>query len=214
MSLFLDHLFLITEPKAVVGDRLLELGFKEGPSNVHPGQGTANRRFFFEGFVLELLYINDNQEAAKGAGHKLRILERSFSCDASPFGLVVRATDTASASGFPNWQYFPDYFKADMSFNVGSNSELLAEPACICMPFSLPAKSAVPESYANLGWRFSGAEINTPVVTPSTPLKHFADIEGVRVHYGKPHHMHLKFNNIAENQLVNLTPDLPLSLAW
>jgi hypothetical protein len=41
----LDHVFILVEPKAEVADRLLASGFQEGPSNTHPGQGTANRRF-------------------------------------------------------------------------------------------------------------------------------------------------------------------------
>jgi hypothetical protein len=33
----------------------------EGTPNIHPGQGTANRRFFFRNAMLELLWVNDEQ---------------------------------------------------------------------------------------------------------------------------------------------------------
>jgi hypothetical protein len=36
-------------------ERIAAFGLCEGPSNVHPGQGTANRRFFFRNAMLELL---------------------------------------------------------------------------------------------------------------------------------------------------------------
>ncbi|MEO0377835.1 MAG: hypothetical protein AAF329_25215 [Cyanobacteria bacterium P01_A01_bin.17] len=41
MTITMDHVFILVEPEAKVGDRLLEHGFREGPSNTHPGQGTA-----------------------------------------------------------------------------------------------------------------------------------------------------------------------------
>ena len=46
MSLELDHVFVNTAPGAPEADQLLSFGLVEGSSNVHPGQGTANRRFF------------------------------------------------------------------------------------------------------------------------------------------------------------------------
>lgn len=36
MTLELDHVFILVEPEAGVADRLLEQGFREGPSNTHP----------------------------------------------------------------------------------------------------------------------------------------------------------------------------------
>ena len=42
---------------------LTRLGLIEGLPNVHPGQGTANRRFFFENAMLELLWVEHPGEA-------------------------------------------------------------------------------------------------------------------------------------------------------
>ena len=47
MSFELDHVFLWTALDVPEADLLVDFGLTEGPSNVHPGQGTANRRFFF-----------------------------------------------------------------------------------------------------------------------------------------------------------------------
>ena len=41
----LDHIFVFTSAGAPEAESLIELGFEEGPGNVHPGQGTSNRRF-------------------------------------------------------------------------------------------------------------------------------------------------------------------------
>jgi hypothetical protein len=45
------------------GNALIELGLEEGPRNVHPGQGTSNRRFFFEQNFLEFLWVHNEAEA-------------------------------------------------------------------------------------------------------------------------------------------------------
>jgi hypothetical protein len=59
----LDHAFIACAAGATEGNALVRLGFVEGSSNTHPGQGTANRRFFFENFMLELLWVSDPAEA-------------------------------------------------------------------------------------------------------------------------------------------------------
>ncbi len=51
----LDHLFLCCSEGAPEAATLVRRGPTEGSSNTHPGQGTANRRFFFS-FPLTLRY--------------------------------------------------------------------------------------------------------------------------------------------------------------
>ncbi|MBE9137293.1 VOC family protein [Nodosilinea sp. LEGE 07088] len=80
MNLELDHVFILVEPAAQVADRLLEQGFREGPRNTHPGQGTANRRFYFistpstdtEG-VLELASQADRLSMRSRQDHLMEI---------------------------------------------------------------------------------------------------------------------------------------------
>lgn len=58
-SFELDHVFIWTAAGAPEADLLRDFGLTEGPPNVHPGQGTANRRFFFHNAMLELLWVHD-----------------------------------------------------------------------------------------------------------------------------------------------------------
>ncbi|MFP4441235.1 MAG: hypothetical protein ACLFVO_28720 [Chloroflexaceae bacterium] len=51
----LDHLFVTLPPEAPGIELVLALGLREGTRNVHPGQGTANRRIFFRNAMLEFL---------------------------------------------------------------------------------------------------------------------------------------------------------------
>jgi len=214
MPLSLDHIFIITEPGAAVAKRFSELGFTEGNANVHPGQGTSNRRFFLDGFTIELLYVSDVDEAANGAGRGLGILTRFRDFEASPFGIVVRVSEAETIPVFPNCQYFPDYFDGKMCFYVGDNFDQLKEPLCICMPPLLPKPSGVPVEYANPGWQLTALEISVPVKKPSKALKHFAAMDRVRIEFGQPHKMTMKFNNGVAGRLEDLTPDLPLILEW
>jgi hypothetical protein len=50
----LDHLFVCTAPGAPEAEKLVQVGFHEGPQNQHPGQGTACRRFSFANARIEL----------------------------------------------------------------------------------------------------------------------------------------------------------------
>jgi len=63
MALQCDHLFICTCVDASAAEWLAAFGLKEGEPNVHPGQGTACRRFFFRKAYLELLWVRDPREA-------------------------------------------------------------------------------------------------------------------------------------------------------
>ena len=65
MTLEVDHAFIACSSGAPEGDALVRLGLVEGSRNTHLGQGTANRRFFFENFMLELLWVANPAEATK-----------------------------------------------------------------------------------------------------------------------------------------------------
>jgi Glyoxalase-like domain len=67
-----DHAFIACSPGAPEAGALLRLGFIEGQGNTHPGQGTANRRFFFENFMLELLWVADRRICALTCGPTCR----------------------------------------------------------------------------------------------------------------------------------------------
>lgn len=199
MSIALDHIFILTGPEASAADSLVELGLVEGNANVHPGQGTANRRFFLPDFTIEFLYINDADEAAHGAGKGLGLLSRSLDSSASPFGIVVRVQSADSIPDFPNWQYQPDYFNDDICFHVGENSNHLEEPLCICMPPALAKRATIASEYENPDWHLVKASIDTPVKKPSVVLRQFEAMDRVSINHCKPHRLELRFNNTASN---------------
>ena len=213
MTIELDHFFILTEQGAPYADLLRGIGLTEGPRNDHPGQGTANRRFFFSNTGLELLYVRDASEAANGRGSRLRIVERAVDDKASPFGLIVRATTESTDVPFPGWRYCPEYFRADQCFHVSENSDLHEEPLCICMPLNMP----LPEDQlrlANPQMTVTELRLSVPVLRPTRTLEAIADCERISLRLNEPHRLEIVFNEQREGKTKDMTPELPLVMRW
>lgn len=136
MALFLDHAFITCSVGAPEAEVLIERGFVEGSPNVHPGQGTANRRFFFANFMLELLWVADPLEAAADAVCHTRLWElwSHRNEGASRFGIVYGgepAQDTELP--FTTQSYHPAYLPPPMSIEVVQGLTMV-EPALFWIP--------------------------------------------------------------------------------
>ena len=209
----LDHFFILTEIFAPEAELLTEFGLVEGTANDHPGQGTANRRFFFSNTALELLYVRDTDEANKGPGRRLRIPERASVRTASPLGLVVSCDRDSDEPAFPGWRYQPMYFDAGVSFLVGENSDCLEEPLCICMPSNPPSGSPQQRSAAPFN-EVTELRLHVPVDKPSSVLQAIAEIENIRVQANSPHCLEITFGRNAEGKQRDFRPRLPLKICW
>lgn len=58
----IDHIFIFVRSKTDANE-LIDFGITEGSGRVHQGIGTENRRFFFENFYLEILWVENESEA-------------------------------------------------------------------------------------------------------------------------------------------------------
>jgi hypothetical protein len=118
----LDHIFIVCDRGAPGAEALLRLGLREGSSNTHPGQGTACRRFFFANAYLELLWIEDEEEAGREPVKRTRLLDRWAlrRAGACPFGVVVRPTvdEIYTVPRFPTWRYTPSYLPEGLAIDV------------------------------------------------------------------------------------------------
>ena len=107
----IDHIFICSKYKGPEGDMLVDFGLVEGSSNTHPGQGTANRRFFFHNVMLELLWIEDLTEAQSPLTKTMRLYERCIEATEKvcPFGIDFRPTkEQQEAAPFTAWDYQSD----------------------------------------------------------------------------------------------------------
>jgi Glyoxalase-like domain len=158
MTISLDHVFICTAVNAPEAEALLAFGLIEGSSNVHPGQGTANRRFFFEGGFIELLWVANPLEAQSELTAPTRLWDR---CSGSathqntrqtdqniqnsqicPFGIGFSAIGEAAAPPpFESWAYHPRYLPADKSILFAKGTPL-SEPELFYLSWPNPQTSS------------------------------------------------------------------------
>ena len=203
----LDHLFVCTAPGAPEADRLIELGFAEGPPNTHPGQGTANRRFFFANAMLEFLWVENEEEARSPLTAPTLLWERcTRRTEVSPFGIIVRPSDPEQPEPpFPAWDYRPVYLPAPLCLHIAEAG--LDEPMWVHM------------SFAHRAHRSSDHEITALALASPLALKSAAAqailSSGTLSHREGPQHvLEIEFDQARQGRAADLRPHLPLRLRW
>jgi Glyoxalase-like domain len=223
MRFELDHLFIVTDIGAAIADRLVAFGLTEGRSNVHPGQGTANRCFFFHNAMLELLWVHDPAEAQSAAIQPTHLWDRwaNRHQDACPLGICVRSgLDAGDAIAFESWDYHPPYLPENLSIAVGANSEVLTEPMLFQTSFGKRPDQATPERAQPLdhpiGWReLTRVTIAAPTTNaPSTVLQTLLDTRLVQLRSGAEYCLELGFDGELQGQQADFRPSLPLMVNW
>ncbi|MBX9793746.1 MAG: VOC family protein [Burkholderiaceae bacterium] len=145
VTLCLDHIFICADVGAPESQALLDAGLVEGARNVHPGQGTANRRFFFDRGFLELLWVHDEQEAISARTKPTRLWERwsQRTGQANPFGLCFSSQSEADHPlPFDSWAYEPVYLPSSKRIHFARGTAL-SEPELFALSWpQLPANRA------------------------------------------------------------------------
>jgi len=210
MDFKLDHIFVLVEPGAKSGDILKDIGFLESFSRKHKGQGTENRRFVFDNGMLELLYIHDPYEAEHGSAKELKLLQRSRSSTASPFGLVFsksQSNTSPQSKPFKGFHYQPDFFPEPMGFHIADNAKDISEPLCIYGDFINPDESEQDPA--------SNGVVDSIVVSVmkgefSPELSAASKLAGVTVVSGSESVIEINLNGLTENKTFDLRPQLPI----
>jgi hypothetical protein len=210
-DLAVDHVFLCTDPGAPEAQRLIEFGLAEGPANTHPGQGTANRRFFFRSTMLELLWVTDEDEARAGVARSTLLWERwsKRRTGACPFGIVVRGE--AAVPPFSAWEYRPPYLPADQAFYVAAGTSV-DDPMWVYVPRAKAASRLVGHE---LGFRdITTVGITGPTVTHSAVNRSMAAMRLIALKAGPAHLLELEFDGDGNGLSTDFRPDLPLVVRW
>jgi len=124
----------------------LDAGLVEGSPNTHPGQGTANRRFFFESGYLELLWVDDEGEAQSDFTAPTKLWDRwvGRGRTANPFGLCFSSSRGIESSlPFATWAYRPPYLSEERSL-LFADKLPLSEPEIFIL--SWPQAQSSPEA--------------------------------------------------------------------
>ena len=132
----LDHVIVFCDVGAPEADALPARGMHEGPRNEHPGQGTANRRFFFQNAHLEFLWVEQPAEAQSDAVRPTGLWERwSRRAQDCPVGLVFRPGGHSATPAISSWTYAPRYFPKGYSIEVARDIPP-NEPLLFYLPFA------------------------------------------------------------------------------
>jgi hypothetical protein len=218
MTVEFDHIFICTDIGAPVADRLIAIGLQEGSSNIHVGQGTTNRCFFFHNAMLELLWVHDPVEAQSEVIQRTRLWQRWADRDHfCPFGICLRSTEPVI---FSHWDYRPSYLPETLSIKVANNSENITEPMIFQTPFgqrpdqSSPAKTQRLKHSAGLQ-EITRVEIISPMATNVSPeLQVVIDSNQIKLRHGADYGVELGFDSEKQGQRVDLRPELPLQISW
>jgi hypothetical protein len=216
MALELDHVFICCSAGAPEADALVRLGLREGSPNTHPGQGTANRRFFFRNAFLELLWVSDPGEARSEQTRRTMLWERwsSRASGACPFGIVFRpGSAQASSAPFATWSYRPNYLPSGLTIEFAEGT-LLDEPELAYLPFARRSGSPAhePTDHSLPIRRVCGVTVGLPSSARLSQPSEAAHSAGLLTYRAAPEHV-LELGFVAEQEITfDLRPTLPLLL--
>jgi hypothetical protein len=210
MRFELDHLFILTEPAGTEATLLQSYGLVEGEPNHHPGQGTANRRFFFSNSMLELLWVCDKSEALSPPADRLRLVDRSQWREngASPFGICLRPVEPGSMEKpFPGWLYRPPYLSDALTIHVGDNSDRITEPLVFYLNFArCESDHSQPSHLSHIeGVRVSGLPRNRSAIFDAV-----TQVPALEASAGEEPLLEVRFGGGGPTR--DFRPDLPLVL--
>ena len=125
-----NHVFIFCDNHDEVATEFIEFGFLEGSNRIHPNQGTQNRKFYFDDFYIEILWVHDIKEVTNKLTSPTRLYERSkYNINGtSPFGLCVNYSTQDDKLFQNSLDYKPTYLPQNMTIEVLPNEDSMTLP--------------------------------------------------------------------------------------
>jgi len=213
MQVEVDHVFILTSRGAPAADELVKFGLTEGSPNVHPGQGTACRRFFFENAMLELIWIAEVTEAQSAASRPTRLWERwsDLGRGASPFGIILRPRSGAAKDyPFEGWDYRPETMPG-LELRIAAPTSLVEPMWC----FMEKARRVPQPREHSAGFReLTRVRVVSPEFHVKSVTAAMVRAGVIALDSGDAHLMEVEFDRGAQGGAKDLRPALPLILRW
>lgn len=192
-----DHIFIFAE-SGKVADKLVEFGLVEGSSRIHTGQGTINRKFYFENFFLEILWVHNEKEIKSDLVRPIGLWERADHKrnEFSPFGLCI-VNDEDNNSLFENsYKYQPDYFPGGMLIEILKNENQPQLPWTFRLPFKGQKKNDTePKDHKNGIKSLTKVTFNCNGLTADKYLHYFKDQSNIEFTSSNEYGLVLTFDN-------------------
>lgn len=198
MKIALDHVFICCDVGAPEAMHLLALGLVEGTSNIHLGQGTANRRFFFDGGFIELIWIAEPSEACSERSSTARLWERwsERASGACPFGIVFSPVGTyIPPPPFASCAYHPNYLPPQKPIYIAQGTSM-QEPALLYLGWPNPRQSVAsePKQHRAPLLKFQSVSVGLPSIAAlSEACADASDCGLLKFHRSDSYEMHLYF---------------------
>jgi hypothetical protein len=218
----LDHLFVCTDVGAPEAEQLIKFGLTEGQPNVHPGQGTANRRFFFHNAMLELVWVQNPAEAQSEPIRPTQLWPRwsQRRSGACPFGVGLRPARPGSEGvPFPAWEYRPPYLPPPLAIHVGEDTPP-SEPMWFYLGFVRRPGPAELQRLQPLGHAV-GFQRLTQVRLLSPSAANLSEVARAVARAGiltmapaTEHLLEMTFDGGPQGRGKDFRPDLPLVFRW
>jgi hypothetical protein len=218
----LDHVFVWVDVGAPEADLLVSFGLSEGDPNIHPGQGTANRRFFFHNAFLELVWVSDELEAQSELVRPTQLWSRwsQRQSGTSPFGVGLRPTRPGCANApFSSWEYRPPYLPSPLAIQVGEGVPLY-EPWGFFLAFGRRPDSPECPRRQPLSHPIGFQEVTQIRLTCPAGGSYSAAAAAVlrtgavTLASGPEHLLQMTFDGGTQGRSTDFRPALPLVLQW
>lgn len=215
----LDHVFIGTSDIGSAVDAVSACGFIEGSTNVHPGQGTANRRYFFSNTMLELLYVDERVSSDHPQNHLLELEARCRASldDKSTSKLDVCFRPSHSDDQKPLFEclhYKPSYLPSSLHIDI-DRERCAGDPLWFQLPFSSDAKfiertAQEPRDHPAGVECLTRLHVTTTADSLSSTARIIEQATEVSVETSDHSVMIADFDNRAQGQVFDLRPLLPL----
>lgn len=236
-NLQIDHFNIWVKNPKRAKKQLTDIGFTSVPdslSQIHEGQGTTGRYFYFLNGYLELIFVYNQTELEKNVEKNkgLDFLERAnFKKNgASPFSIALKLNNyNTEKIPFEKIRYHQNWMEKNANIYSAKNSKThLKEPSIfVVYPEiesdrfeSLSDLKNIPDQYAfarDFYRHPNGAQKVTKIIITSTDLDLKTKtvtavnrINNTTIKNGKEHLMELYFDNNIQGKSFDLRPELPL----
>lgn len=219
----IDHLLICVDAPEKTAQILTDFGLIEGEPNSHFGQGTSNRRFYFNNIYLELLYLDDLEAAQSPLTKPTKIYQRFFpkTSKCSPFGVCFYADDIADKNcafdinKFNIWDYRPKYLPSPLKMDIFEAP--ISEPLYFFLDF-ISNNSRKKHKKFNHKSGFKNVT-NIKYLTPShhldSEIKTYISEHNLLEYTANDSHVfHLEFDEGLQGKKHDFRPDLPLIFSW
>ncbi len=222
MGYEIDHIFIMVSKDAPQAQLLIDFGLTQGPSRIHHGQGTANRSFFFNNVMLELLWVYDATEAQNEATLATTLWPRwnqaSHSQSACAFGLCLRPSDAQSkVAPFKAWKYQPDLFPKGMFVCIADSVTVLDEPFIFFGPSGQRQDSYIDVTARTheIGFKeLTAIRLCSKNTVKSDAYTALLEHNIISLKSSLNTKIELQFDNGAAGKVKDFFPDLPLVFKW